>query len=215
MSYHFCCFRTLNQDPCPTDFPQSGQEVLSVVWKMCNTDSCHNYSRLMESLNDLSFIIIDIFGFLSRTFKTGCRSGVHVILDKSSADYVVKSMEENHNHEVSVATYRHYPENRRLTESEKEVRIRAMMIQRKDWLLNWSQMYQCMRNWVVKVWHLSDDAMWSIVKLHGKRQTNVRHVHGRLTYFTDTDVLQNMVHTSLESHGIWCWPGKWHFVLNG
>ena len=37
MSYHFCCFRTLNQDPCPIDFSRSGQEVLSVVWKMCNT----------------------------------------------------------------------------------------------------------------------------------------------------------------------------------
>ena len=39
MSYHFCCFRTLSQDPCPIDFFQLGQEVLSVVWKMCNTAS--------------------------------------------------------------------------------------------------------------------------------------------------------------------------------
>ena len=37
MSYHFCCFKTLNQDSCPIDFSRSGQEVLSVVWKMCNT----------------------------------------------------------------------------------------------------------------------------------------------------------------------------------
>ena len=38
MSYHLCCFRTLNQDPCSTDFSPSGQDVLSVVWKMCNSD---------------------------------------------------------------------------------------------------------------------------------------------------------------------------------
>ena len=38
MSYHLCCFKTLIEDPCPIDFSPSGQEVLSVVWKMCNTD---------------------------------------------------------------------------------------------------------------------------------------------------------------------------------
>ena len=37
MSYHFCCFNTRNQDTCPIDFSQSGQEVLWVVRKMCNT----------------------------------------------------------------------------------------------------------------------------------------------------------------------------------
>ena len=37
MSYHFCCFRTLNQDTCPINVFELGQEVLSVVWKMCNT----------------------------------------------------------------------------------------------------------------------------------------------------------------------------------
>ena len=37
MSYHFCCFKTHNQDPCPIDFSQSRQEVLSGVRKMCNT----------------------------------------------------------------------------------------------------------------------------------------------------------------------------------
>ena len=40
MSYHFCCFRTLNQDTCPINVFELGQEVLSVVWKMCNTDKC-------------------------------------------------------------------------------------------------------------------------------------------------------------------------------
>ena len=44
MSYHFCCFETRNQDLCPIDFSQSGQEVLSVVWKMCNTENVYIYS---------------------------------------------------------------------------------------------------------------------------------------------------------------------------
>ena len=62
MSYHFCCFRTLNQDPCPTDFPQSGQEVLSVVRKMCNTVWLYrSKSTLTDSTKPLSEALIGCF----------------------------------------------------------------------------------------------------------------------------------------------------------
>ena len=83
MSYHFCWFRTLNQDPCPIDyFFPSTQEVLSVVWKMCNTakyivahidglvqERCNSIANTLElrlsctnpSICTCPFVFLDVF----------------------------------------------------------------------------------------------------------------------------------------------------------
>ena len=52
MSYHFCCFRTLNQDPCPIDFSRPGQEVPSLVRKMYNTARYQQINRSNQSVSE-------------------------------------------------------------------------------------------------------------------------------------------------------------------
>ena len=67
MSYHFCCFRTLNQDTCPINVFELGQEVLSVVWKMCNTDleSALIMFALCIRCSSITYIILCMDGMTS------------------------------------------------------------------------------------------------------------------------------------------------------